>query len=406
MKAVIYISFSLAVLTLASCGSGPAKDKSEKDKPATEEAHEHTESPNTAELSDAQFKTAGIQYGQVEKRAISGVLKANGLLDVPPQKMVNVSVPMGGYVKVTKPLQGAWVKQGELLAVLENLDYIQMQQDYLDLRVQLDYARTEFARQEALSRENVNALKTLQQSKAAFQSLDVKVKGLREKLRLLKINVADVEKGRIQPTVNVYAPMSGYVTEVNINLGQQVTPSDVMFRIVDTEHLHAELTVFEKDVPRLKIGQKVRFRLGNETKERTASVHLIGREINKDRSVRVHCHLDQEDKNLLPGTYLEAMVETGPADTWSLPDAAVVDFEGKSYVFIKAAEEDKQKSDSAVNKNDAYAFTMIAVQKGNSENGYTEVTMPDGFNTGTPVVVKGAYDLLAKLKNEGEEHAH
>lgn len=377
----------VAAITFVSCGSKP-------DATTTKDTHDHDEEAGSVELTAAQFKTAAIAYGKPENRQISGAVKVNGLLDVPPQQQVSIAVPMGGFVKQTSLLQGMRVKQGQVIAVLENLDYIQMQQDYLEVRSQLEYATKEYERQQELAKENINALKTLQQAKATWQTLQAKENGLKQKLGVLNINIPSLEKGNIQRTINVTTPISGYVTEVNVNLGQFVTPADILFRIVNTEHLHAELTVFEKDIPKLKIGQLVRFTLANESTQRTATVHLIGREISAERTVRVHCHLEQEDTQLLPGTYLQAMIETGGANVKALPDAAVVNFENKAYVFVK-----KPGTDST------FHFNMVEVQKGNSGQGYTEVTFPKE----TPeaeVVVNGAYDLLAKLKNSGEHEGH
>jgi len=382
-----HIAFTvIAAFMLISCGA--------KKETTTTDAHDHEEEPGVVELTAAQFKTAGITYGKPENRQISGAVKVNGLLDVPPQQQVSISVPMGGFIKQTSLLQGMPVKKGQVIAVLENLDYIQLQQDYLEVSSQLEYAATEHNRQQELARENINALKTLQQAKATWQTLLAKENGLKQKLAMLNISTAALQKGNIQRTINVYAPISGYVTQVNVNLGQFVTPADILFRIVNTEHLHAELTVFEKDVPRLKIGQLVRFTLANEAKTRTATVHLIGREISPERTVRVHCHLEEEDTQLLPGTYLQAMIETGAAAVKALPDAAVVNFENKSYVFVK-----KPGTDST------FHFNMLEVQKGNSEQGYTEVIFPKA-EPEEEVVVTGAYDLLAKLKNSGEHEGH
>lgn len=380
------VMISAALLAFTSCGS--------KQQPAAADAHDHEEESGVVELTAEQFKTVGVALGKPENRQINGAVKVNGLLDVPPQQQVSISVPMGGFIKQTSLLQGMPVKQGQVIAVLENLDYIQLQQDYLEVSSQLEYATKEHDRQAELAKENVNAQKTLQQAKAAWQTLLAKENGLKQKLSVLNINMAALQKGNIQRTINIHTPISGYVTQVNVNLGQFVTPADILFRIVNTEHLHAELTVFEKDIPKLKIGQLVRFTLGNETKPRTATVHLIGREISPERTVRVHCHLEEEDTQLLPGTYLQAMIETGAASVKALPDDAVVTFENKAYVFMK-----QPGSDST------FHFNMLEVQKGNSELGYTEVTFPKD-TPDAEVVVKGAYDLLAKMKNSGEHEGH
>jgi len=374
-----------------------------------EEAEEHhEEEENAVELTEAQIKTAGVAFGKVEMKQISGTIKVNGVLDVPPQQLVSVSVPLGGFLKSTELLQGMHVKKGQLIATIENTEYIQLQQDYLEATNQLEFSKADYERQKELARENVNAAKTLQQAKSTFLTWMAKKNGFEAKLKLLNINLAELETGRITSTIRIYAPISGYVTEVNVNIGKFVSPTDVLFEIVDTEHLHAELTVFEKDIPKIKIGQKIRFTLANETEERMAKVYLIGREITSDRTVRIHCHIDKEDTDLLPGMYLKAVVETSGASVPALPDEAVVDYQGKKYVFVLGRDDHKEVAEEGEeHQKEGTHFQIVEVQVGVSELGYTEVNLPEGIDT-TTVVTKGAYAVLSKLKNSEEEggHAH
>ena len=361
---------------------------SNKEKEVKEEVK--IENINMVELNDAQFKTANITIGKAEMKALSGVIKVNGMLDVPPQNLVSVSAPMGGFVKSTELLQGVKVKKGEVIAVMQNSEYIQLQQDYVEFKSQLEYLDAEYKRQQELSKENVNSQKTLQQSKTQYESMMARVGGLKSKLNLLGINTEKITSGNFQNTITLFAPISGYVTQVNVNIGKFVNPTDVMFKIVDTEHLHAELTVFEKDVRKLKLGMKVRFTLANETDERFATVYLIGREIGEDRTVRIHCHLDKEDIDLLPGMYLKAYVEAGTHSVAALPNEAIVNFEGKDYIFVV----DTNKT--------GHHFVLTEIKKGISELGYTEITFPVGITTETPIVINGAYDILSKVKNSEE----
>lgn len=382
-----------------------------QDKEEVEEHHHHDEEENTAVLTEAQLKTAGIVMGHVEHKQISGTIKVNGVLDVPPQQLISVSVPLGGFLKSTDLLQGSRVRKGQLIAIIENPEYIQIQQDYLEARTQLEFAKTEYERQEELAKENVNAQKTLQQSKANYQSLIAKKNGLQAKLKLININLATLEEGTIGSTGFVYSPINGYVTEVNVNIGKFVSPADVLFEIVDTEHLHAELTVFEKDVPKLKLGQKVRFTLANETQERMATVYLIGRKISEDRTIRIHCHIDKEDKDLLPGMYLKANVETGGNVVTALPDEAIIDYRGKKYIFIPMEEEQTAKSGEPEKATEHHLdegqhFSMMEIQTNDQELGYTEIYLPEGFKEDTPIVIKGAYAILSKIKNSEEEGGH
>lgn len=379
---------------LAACGgNGEAPEK------VAREDSSHHEETLTVVLTPEQELTAGIATGLVEYRTLSGTIKVNGTLDVPPQQMVSISAPMGGFLRSSELLQGKHVHKGEVIATLQDPAYIQLQQDYLEAVSQQEYLKAEYERQEELATENINARKTLQQAKANYLSMQAKAAGLKAKLKLVNIHPAQLEKGEIQSFINVYAPISGYVTEVNVNLGKYVNPTDVMFEIVDTEHLHAELTVFEKDVPLLKVGQKVRFVLANENKERMATVYLVGREISNDRTVRVHCHLDREDKNLLPGMYLTAFVETKNMQLPAVPEQAIVNYEGTDYIFMVEAGEGNAQQD--------HHYKAIPVKAGIKELGYVEVLLPKEFAIATTkVVVKGAYDLLGKLKNSDSEEGH
>jgi cobalt-zinc-cadmium efflux system membrane fusion protein len=402
-KLTYILSIFFASAFLLSCNSKATEEPAEE---------HHDEGENTVELSAAQYKTAGIELGKVEQKQISGTIKVNGMLDVPPQQLVSISVPLGGFLKNTELLQGSRVKKGQVIATIENLEFIQLQQDYLEAKSQFEFSKADYERQQELAKENVSAQKTLQQAKSNYTIWQAKANGLREKLKMININLASLEEGNITNTIYLYAPITGYVTEVNVNIGKFVNPSDILFEIVDTEHLHAELSVFEKDVPKIKVGQKVRFTLANETKERIATVHLIGREISEDRTIRIHCHIDKEDPQLLPGLYLKAIVETGGALVSALPDEAIIDFQGKKYIFISGEEtqnhQEGEKEDTQAKETEAgHHFTMIEVQTGNSESGYTEVALPENFNTNAEVVIKGAYSLLSKMKNSEEEgHGH
>jgi membrane fusion protein, heavy metal efflux system len=355
---ILALLFTTVLIT--SCGS-----KTEETK---EEAH-HEELASVVELTPEQAKIINLKLGKIEMKDLSGAIKVNGMLDVPPQNLVSISAPMGGFVKSTELLQGMKVTKGQTIVIIQHPDYIQMQQDFLETKSQLEYLELEYKRQLELSKDNVNSQKTLQQAKSQYEGMLAKNAGLKSKLQLIGINLEKLSSQSIQNSIIITSPINGYVTSVNVNIGMYVNPTDIMFKIVDTEHLHAELTVFEKDVPKIKIGQKVRFTLANETEERFATVYLIGREISSDRTVRIHCHLDKEDMDLLPGMFLKAYVEAGTQSVPAVPSDAIVNFEGKHYIFVAEKE--------------ANHFKMMEVTKGIS-----------------------AYDILAKMKNSEAEEGH
>lgn len=362
-----------------------------KNQPEVTEASIDSTAKETIVLASTQFNNAGIVLAKPVSQNINQKIKANGKLDVPPQNLVSISAPYGGFLKSTSLLQGMHVHKGEVIAQMEHPDYIQLQQDYLENKSTLTYLKNELDRQQELAKEEVNSKKTLQKAKTDFEVMQARVNGLRAKLELINIDVAKLEKGAMQKVVALTSPINGYVTKVNVNIGAFVTANTILFEIVDTEHLHAEISVFEKDIHHIKIGQKVAFTLANETQERFAKVHLIGREISEDRTVRVHCHLSKEDKDLLPGMYLTAYIDVKTSTNNTLPSNAFVDFEGKSYVFLLSKK-----------LNDSYTFTRIEVEKLGEENGFTAFTSTQDLSNKN-IVTEGAYKLLSAMQGGEEE---
>lgn len=377
MRTIILIIITAFIS--GSCGQNGPKD--------LEQTVERA-SPDVIILTPDQYKAAQVEVGRVERKPIATTLRVNGTLDVPPQNLFTISAPMGGLVKSTQLLQGMRVKKNDLLVTLENQEYIQLQQDYLDQKSKLEFLESEYTRQLALAKENVNAQKTVQQAKSQYQSAQAIVKGLEAKLGMINISPKSLRYDNIRSTINIYAPLDAFVTVVNVNIGQYVNTAEAIFKLVNLEHLHAELQVFERDIHLISIGQKIKFQTANENNIRTGTVHLIGKEISNDRTVRVHCHLDKEDETLLPGMYITANVETGTQETDVLPVSAVASFEGADYVFLQ------------VKTNE---FMLTPIETGQSTAEYIAITFPDGVEKNLPIVTRGAFNLLGMLKNTQEE---
>ena len=364
------------LLFLSSCGY--KKTENETSETSTDE--------NTTTLTDAQIKNAGIQTGQVEEKEISSTIKLNGKIDVPPQNLVSISVPMGGYLKYTDLLQGMHVNKGQVLCVVEDQQYIQLQEDYLLAKAKIVYAKAEFERQKELNQSKASSDKVYQLAQSEYNSLSVMVQSYGEKLKFAGINPNSVSTKSISKSINVYSPISGFVSKVNVNIGKYVNPSDILFEIVNPTDIHLALTVFEKDINRLAIGQSLfAYTNTNPEKKYPCKIILIGKDFSEDRSTEMHCHFTNYDKTLLPGMYMNAEIELHSQKSNVLPSDAIVSFENKNYVFI--AKRNKQ-------------FEMKEITIGNSENGFTEIISQD-LNE-LAIVTKGAYALLMKMKNVEE----
>ena len=376
VKSIAICSLLFALCLFSSCGN-------KKSEPETTETKT---TGNTTKLTDAQIKNAGIQIGKIEQKEISSTIKLNGKIDVPPQNLVSISVPMGGYLKYTNLLQGMHINKGQVLCVVEDQQYIQLQEDYLLAKSKIVYAKAEFERQKELNQSKASSDKVFQQAQAEYNSLAVMVQSYGEKLKFAGINPNSVTTKSISKSINVYAPISGFVSKVNVNIGKYVNPSDILFEIVDPTDIHLALTVFEKDINKLAIGQSLlAYTNTNPEKKYPCKIILIGKDFSENKSTEMHCHFTNYDKALLPGMYMNAEVELKSQRSAVLPSDAVVNYETKNYVFL--AKGNKQ-------------FEMKAVTVGNIENGFTEILSAD-LNSAN-IVVKGAYALLMKIKNVEE----
>jgi len=321
----IFISITV-ILFLISCGN----------KKSEEETTENVTFENVTTLTDTQIKNAGIQTGKIEQKEISETLKLNGKIDVPPQNLVSISVPMGGYLKSTSLLEGMHVTKGEILCVVEDQQYIQLQEDYLLAKAKIVYAKAEFERQKELNQSKASSDKVYQQAQAEYNSLLVMVKSYGEKLKFAGINPNNVSAKSISKSINVYSPISGFISKVNVNTGKYVNPSDILFEIVNPTDIHLALTVFEKDINKLAIDQSVlAYTNTNPEKKYHCTIILIGKDFTEKRSAEMHCHFDNYDKTLFPGMYMNAEIELKSQLSNVLPSDAIVSYENKNYAFEK-----------------------------------------------------------------------
>ncbi|MEO6135294.1 MAG: efflux RND transporter periplasmic adaptor subunit [Ginsengibacter sp.] len=387
MNTTIKILFSIFLFaSIAACNNKKTEEKTVTEPQVT--------NSDEVSLTSDQYKVAAIELGNIEMRNLSSVIKVNGVIDVEPQSVVSISAPLGGFVKSAGLLLGQAVHKGQLMAVIENVEFIDIQQDYLETKSRLVFLSQELERQKELRKEEVNATKTLQQVSSEYNMQNAKLSGLVQKLSLIGIGTKSLNAGRISKTSNLYSPINGYVTESNVNRGKYVQPSDVLFELTNKNDMHLALYVFEKDVRKINPGQSIRFALASETDyKREAKVFLIGKAAEKDGTMPVHAHLAVlNDAALFPGMYVKALIETQSENIPALPTEAIIQSEGKSYIFIE--------TDSAQNKT---IFKMIPVIKGIEEEGFVAVTLPEGFNiSSNKIVLKGAYALLSAMKNVEE----
>ena len=339
-------------------------------------------------LTDLQIKNSGIETNTLNNLDIAHKIMLTGQIDVPPQGMASVSAPSGGYVRVSRFMPGNFVKKGQTLATLENPELVQLQQDYLLAKSNLQYAQQDYSRQKELNENKASSDKVTQKAFNESQNQNIMMKGFAQKLTTMGINPSSLNANNIRRTFAVTSPISGYISTVNVNIGQFVSPMEKMFDIINTGDIHLVLKVFEKDLNKISGGQKVyAYTNQNPKKKYEARVSIIGKDFSADRSVLVYCRFVDKDASLIPGTFMNAEMEADSEEGIVIPDDAVVTWEEKQYVF----EETKPKT-----------YKMFPVEIGNAENGFTELLNFKEENKSKKFVTKGAYQLLMALKNVEE----
>jgi membrane fusion protein, heavy metal efflux system len=364
-----------------------ACDRNEKDSAdATEKAVLASQESDMVELSVQQMKNSGIAIAMPEQKQMHASLKVSGVVDVPPQNIVSISIPLGGYLKKMTLIPGQRVSKGSLLATLEDQQYIQLQQDYLTAKNRLHFLETDYARQKGLNETKATSDKVYQQSLNDFNGEKILVKSLAEKLRLIGIAPEKLDENNISRNISIYSPINGYVTQVNANPGKYINPADILVELVNPDDLHVKLTVLENHASNLVKGQKIICTTSSHPEVKyAATIEYITPSIQEDRTTEVHCHLAKHGTGLFPGTYLNAVIEVNNARVTAVPEEAVVKWENKFYLF---------------SAKDGNKFKMVPVEIGTSSDGFTEIKSDLPMQN---IVIKNAYTILMKMKNAGEE---
>ncbi|BFM45419.1 efflux RND transporter periplasmic adaptor subunit [Flavobacterium sp. CFS9] len=374
----IYSSIIFLFLCLVSCQSDKKEQQSTK-----------VLTPgNSIQLSDAQIKNAKLVAGYPEERTVKGILQLQGTVTVPPKSVVTVSIPLGGYIKKTDLMAGMHVRKGQVLAVVEDMQYIQLQQDYLTAKEKFQLAQSEFNRQKELNAKKASSDKLFEQTATEMQTQHIYMSSLAQKLRLLGINVKTLSASTISKTVAIHSPINGLVAKINVNVGKYISPTDMLFELIEMSDIVLTMNVFEKDIQLLSVGQTVTaFTNANPSKKYKARIAYINQSLNDDRAAEVICKVNQYESSLIPGLFINAEAEFNNEKAITVPEDAVVRWQGKFFVF-------------SVSTNGIYK--MVPVETGSSADGYRQIKSSI-IDESSKIVIKNAYTLLMSFMNKGDQ---
>jgi len=378
IKYIISISISLLVI---SCG----KSDNPTEKLNTLANDDESKVSNEIIVSKAQFENENMKLVNLQEVSFPKYIKTTGTIDVPPNSRAIISAQIGGYIKNSPLLIGDEVKKGQALVTIENLDFIQIQQEYLETSEQLIYLKSEYERQKELFEEKISSKKSFLKAESDYKKTKAKYNGLHKKLQMLNINPIAVKNGNLTSVSTIYAPISGSITSVNISTGAHVSPADKIMEIVNTEHIHLELKVFEKDVLKLKKGQKVVFRIPESTNESfEGDIHLIGKLIDENRTVQVHAHIDHKIKhNFIVGMFVETDILIDNTISKALPESAIIDANDKKYALILKSKE-----------GDNYTFIKKELTVGDTYNSLIQIKENSKIKS-TDQFLLGGYHLIS-----------
>ena len=376
----MYLVLLFVSISLISCSS--KKETKESEEETTTE-----QSSSTFEITNSQFKNSKMLLGSLENKEFHEVIKAKGLMDIPPNNTANVSTYFAGNVKEIKLLAGEKVTKGQVLFTLENPNFVEIQQAYLEAKSQLLYLKTDYERQKNLANDNVTSQKNYLKAETDYMLTKVNYESLRKKLQLMNINPEAVSVTNLKTSLPILAPISGFVSEINMQKGSFLNTSDTALTIINTSHMHLELFVFEQDIMKISEEQPLTFKVQNGgDKEYKATVHLVNKFVDPEkRTFSIHCHLASETnlENFSPGMYVEAKIFNQSQSKLALPEDAVVDVDGSYFVLLRTK-----------NKNGNYQFKKKEVHVGESNNGFISIENSADFSKTDTFLIKGAYNLI------------
>ncbi len=401
IKSIFYAA--LVLFSLNSCKQGGTADGQNETETAENGGGHQEESAGLEgkklHLSQQKFEAMGLKVDSLPTKSLTGLVEANGQLEVPPQNEAAVTAIIGANVTSIKVIEGDKVSKGSVLGYLSHPDLIKLQTDYSNAYNRMNFLDKEYDRQKRLYDAEVASGRKFQETESEYNSMKGMVTGLESQLRLFGVNLDRIRNGNVYSQVPVVSPINGYVEKVNIKVGQFVQQQTEMFEIVNTDHIHADLMVFEKDVSKVKEGQSVQFNIESlPGSDLTAKIYSVGKTFEESpKAVHVHAEIENKQGNLFPGMYLTAKIATSENKVTALPEEAIITENGEQYIFTA-----KKVTEGG---EEEWALSPLKIVKGQEDDGWVEIKLLQPLQSGEKVVWNKAYYLISEMKKGETEHA-
>ncbi len=367
--------FILVLIFIGACAE-------KTDDQNTSESAENVEN-KIISITQKQFESSGYQISGFDTKSFKSTLKVNGKIHMPIKNKAGITSLIGGVVSNMNLYHGQKVNKGQRLFTLTNPELIDLQQEYLELKGQLSFLEAEYLRQKSLSEEKLSPGKNILKADSDLKIAQAKYAALEKKLEMVGINPDNVSNSNLLTSLQINAPLSGYVSEIHLTPGAFLKPYEMAMEIDDTDHLHLELKIMERDISKVKVHQKLQYQvLENPDQLFEAEVHLIEKLVDEDRMVNLHCHLAEKDEsNFIPGMYVIADLFIDEKESFALPEAAIVNLGSENYV-------------AQLENPGSYTFVRKKILTGITQNGYVEILNSEDFGKDAQFIIEGAYYVI------------
>lgn len=392
------VIFSMTLLLTGPCSQGESEGV--PDVPIENISENISDEIPAIHLSELKFNALGIELDTLQKRTLSNTVRVNGQLEVPPQHEATVTSVLGANVVSIEVIEGDFVTKNHTLAYLSHPNLIQVQTEYVRAWRQMNYLEREYQRQKKLYTEEIGSGQQYQQTEAEYEALRAEVQGYEARLRQLNLNTEEIQGGTIHERTPVVSPIEGYIEDVGIQLGQFVDPQTPLFEVINNEHIHADFMVYEKDVHKVQKGQQISFTVESAPNEElTASIYSVGKKFEQaPKAVHVHAEIDDPKEYLIPGMYINGTIQTSSSKVWALPEEAIVNEDGKSFMFLAVEHNEDGRTE--------WSFTPEEIITGTQQGSWVEVKLLRPLPEDAQVAMNNAYYLISEMKKSNTSHGH
>lgn len=400
------IALTLALGSCSSSGSASSKDGQ-----AGAGEDNHPEPLAVAVITPEQMKAIGIDFGHIEYKDLTSTIRALGFLRVPMNHRAKATPLYPGVIESLRVQMGDVVRKGQAIATIGSPELIKLQEDYLACSADLRQAEQELQRQRTLASGKAGTGRNLEQAETTLRTLQARSSSLGSQLRLVGISPSSLSPESIRPVITLTSPINGTVSNIYVSIGAFVDGSSPVIEVVDNSALHLDLRVFERDLPKVAVGQTIHFTLtNNPTSEYDAVVYSIGSAFeDESKSIAVHCRVEGDKQGLIDGMNITGVVSLGTELKPVVPVGAIVEADGKDYIIVETAlpsEADGHDHEAEGHTHQgehnhahegARAFRKVEVARGVTELGYTAIVPVEELPQEAVIITKGAFFVYAKL---------